>query len=225
METFLYESPEFQQKLASSSHALGEVKWLQRITRPGQVALDIGANKGVTTVTLARKVGKTGRVYAFEPIPEHFELLKSNLERNHADNVEAEQKAVTDKVGTLVLYARGEGTNFVAGEDAPAVTVETTTVDHFLQTKGSALPGVISMDCEGSELQVLHGAEQTLKAGAPEIFCEIHHDLLKVLEQSVEDVVAYLNSLGYEVEPVLADDLEQKVDFAHCSHIHAWRKR
>ena len=46
-----------------------ETKFLRHLLQPGQQVMDIGANYGVYTHSMARKVGASGRVWAFEPAP------------------------------------------------------------------------------------------------------------------------------------------------------------
>ena len=77
------------------------------------------------------------------------------------------------------------------------------------------------MDCEGSELLVLMGARESLQKNKVRIFCEIHHDSLKRLGQSVQHIVRYLQELGYEVYTVSLDDLSMGNDFDNTKYIFA----
>ena len=53
----------------------GEVEVFRKVLKPGDVAIDIGANIGALTIPMARLVGETGRVYAFEASAANAELL------------------------------------------------------------------------------------------------------------------------------------------------------
>jgi len=223
LQSFDYESPEFQTHLEENAHARGEVTSLQSICEPGMTVLDIGANKGVTTVTLARAVGGTGRVWAFEPVPESFALLQANLSRNKAANVQAFQMAVGAQTAEVDFHVHGEGSGIVPAQDAEPLKVTATTIDGFLRDHGGVNVDLISSDCEGSELLMLRGARQTLMANSLQIFCEIHHSHLNALGHSVTDVVAYLTQLGFQIRPLSVEHLESDVELAHCSHIHAAR--
>ena len=44
-----------------------EIKFLRRLLQPGEKAIDVGANCGVYTVSIAQAVGPSGKVWAFEP--------------------------------------------------------------------------------------------------------------------------------------------------------------
>jgi FkbM family methyltransferase len=184
-------------------------------------ALDVGANKGVTTVTLAKAVGETGRVWAFEPVPEHFAALQANLSQNNAANAHAFQVALADAPGEVDFYVHGEGSGIVPAEGAQRLKIAATTIDSFLQDHGIAGVDLISSDCEGSELLVLRGAEHALASYAPQVFCEVHHGYLSAQGKSVRDVVDYLRQLGFEVRPIAVERLGSDVGLEQCSHIYA----
>jgi len=209
-------------ELQSDPHHFGEVKFLQSIARPGMNALEVGAHDGVTTVTIAKAVGQTACVCVFEPVPEYFAALTENLSRNGVENVRPYQLAVTEQRGQRLFYKHGGGSGIVPEDGAEQITVKTTTIDDFLRDEGVDRINLINMDCEGSELLVLRGAEATLRKNQVQIFCEIHRDYLASLGQSVDDIVGYLEQLDFQVKPVLADDLSKDVGFGSCSHIYAW---
>nr|WP_075088707.1 FkbM family methyltransferase [Verrucomicrobium spinosum] len=60
------------------------------------VALDVGANIGVTSLILSERL-RSGRVFAFEPGETVFQLLQENLKNNAVSNVDAYHQAVSDK--------------------------------------------------------------------------------------------------------------------------------
>ena len=68
MELFLYDSPAFENSLKNNPHERGEVKFLESIVKEGMNVIDIGANKGITTVIIAKRIGG-GQLYSFEPAP------------------------------------------------------------------------------------------------------------------------------------------------------------
>jgi len=77
------------------------------------------------------------------------------------------------------------------------------------------------MDCEGSELLVLKGAEKTLKENKVKIFFEIHHDYLSHFGQSAQDIVNYLKKLGFQVYSVSLSDLSLGKEFYKCEYMYA----
>jgi len=225
MESFVYDSQEFRDSLGANPHLAGEVRFLQSIARQGMNIIDVGANKGITTVALAKSVGETGRVYAFEPVPEFYVALKGNLSSNGEENVTAYQLALSNVAGRIKFYKRGRGSGIVSRDEGEEILVNSTTIDDFTHQEGIMNIELISMDCEGSELFVLQGAKKMLSEQCPRIFCEIHHDYLKSLGQSVSEIVSYLGELAFRIRPVLADDLDKIVGLEQCSHIYAEKPR
>jgi len=220
-QPFVYESASFQAQLERDAHHHGEVTILETMAQPGMVVLDLGANKGVTAVALAKRVGPEGQVHAFEPVPEYYAALMENVALNEVDNVSVYQLAVTDKQSELSYYKHGEGSGIVRTDDAEEITVGTTSLDNFMAEQGLGRVELINMDCEGAELLVLRGAKKTLLKNAPHILCEIHHDYLSQLGQSVHDIVRYLRVLGFQVAPVSVEALDKDVELERCTHICA----
>jgi len=223
MNTFVFGSQEFQHELRDSPHHAGEVEFLQSVLSPGMHVIEAGANRGVTAVAIAKKIGSEGHLYAFEPVPEFCAELRENLLRNDADNVSAHQLALSDRRGSIQFYKHGGGSGITRAEDAEVLSVETTTVADFLAEQGEDRIDFLNLDCEGSELLVLRGAERTLEDHGPQIFCEIHRGYLGELDQSADDLVGFLTELGYEVRPLQVENLNGKSDVEKCSHVYARR--
>jgi len=55
---------------------------VERVLAPGQVVADVGASMGYFTCLMAKSVGSTGRVIAFEPTPSTFAILETNARRS-----------------------------------------------------------------------------------------------------------------------------------------------
>jgi FkbM family methyltransferase len=223
LELFAYDSTSFQAELKQNAHHHGEVVMLEAMAEPRMVVLELGANKGVTTVALAKRVGPHGQVHAFEPVPEYYAALMENLRLNEVDNVVVHQLAVTDKESEVSYYKHGEGSGIVKVGEAEEITVGTTSLDNFIAEQALERVDLINMDCEGAELLAIRGAKKTLEQNAPHIFCEIHHDYLSSLGQSVRDIVDCLNALGFQSAPVCVEDLDKDVEMESCTHICAVR--
>jgi len=221
MELFIYDSPAFKNFLKDTPHEAGEVKFLESIAKEGMNVIDIGANIGITTMALAKKIGRRGKLYSFEPTPEYFNILKKNISSNGLENVKVYELAVTDQIGRVDFYRKELSSGIVFEEGAEKFEVSTTTVDRFLSEEKIEKIDLINMDCEGSELLILKGAKETLRKNEVKIFCEIHHDFLKQLGQSVEDLVEYLQGLEFQVQSVSLNDLKTGNNFEKCEYIYA----
>lgn len=138
----------------------------RREVRPGQTALDLGANIGYFTLILAGRVGPSGRVVAFEPDPTNFSLLERNVAANGYTNAQLVRRAVWSRTGPLTLFLneenRGDHRAYDTAEGRASVQIEAVTVDDNF---GGDPPSVdwIKMDVQGSELHALRGMQRVLE--------------------------------------------------------------
>ena len=65
--------------------------------REGDYCVDIGAHLGYYTFELSRLAGKSGRVFAIEPVTKFYKTLQSQLSRKRIDNVQLYQLALGGK--------------------------------------------------------------------------------------------------------------------------------
>ena len=139
----------------------GEFALIKRL-RPGQVVLDLGANIGYFTLLFARQVGDSGHVYAFEPGPLSFLLLKKNIAINGYRNITPINKAVSDKSEILDLWIcltgesdnRLDGVKHGHGDRFPVMT-RCIALDDELPR--SLIVDYIKMDIQGAEYRALLG--------------------------------------------------------------------
>lgn len=211
----------FRNELKKNAHHYGEVAFLESILTPGMTVIEGGANRGVTAIAIAKAVGKSGCVHAFEPVPEYFEALRQNVLRNKIRNIYLHNLALSDKNGSIRFYKHGEGSGVTHSDEAEKIKVSAATLPHFLRNHSISKVDMINCDCEGSELLVFNKARNILKAHNPLIFCEVHRAYLKALNQSVQDLVDFFKQLGYAVKPIQVEALNNRSDFEHCSHIYA----
>jgi FkbM family methyltransferase len=164
--------------------ALYEPEAMQRIRRlvnAGDCCIDVGANLGYYTISLAKWVGPRGLVVAFEPFPGNFAILKKNVYLNQLQNVTLEPSALSNCSGSIQLIHGVEdkfsATPSVGGYavkgDRVSVNVQGYRLDDYTAGLGRA-PNFIKIDVEGAELAVLEGARRTLAAFQPILLVEIH---------------------------------------------------
>jgi FkbM family methyltransferase len=213
----------FENRLSSHPHEAAEVRFIESIVEPGMNTMDVGANIGVVTMALSRGSGEHGKVYAFEPQPTYFRILEGNLAANGIHNASAFPLAVTDRVGIVDFYDKGFASGIVRAGGAERTEVVSTTIDDFVADRRMRGVDLIAMDCEGSELLVLRGAENTLRSNSVKVVCEIHHDFLSSLGQSVGEIVEYLDHLGFEVQALSAGDMETAETVDNAGYLYAWK--
>ena len=172
----------------------------------GSVFLDVGAHIGYFSMKGAVKVGKTGRVLAFEPNPETLPLLRDNVAASHAENVIVEPIACTDREQMLTLYAGpsfNTGMSSLARDNVPVEGTEKSyavrgrKIDDVIRELNLTRVDAIKIDVEGAEGYVLRGAFETLKRFHPRLAIEVIPAQLANLHTTPQDIESLLRSAGY----------------------------
>jgi FkbM family methyltransferase len=187
-----------------------EVDAFRAALKPGDHAVDVGANVGCYTLLFARWVGAGGRVLALEPAPDAFDGLARHVALNGVGGiVRALDVAASDRSGSGRMAADGfHGTNrLLDAEDAasagPMLQVRTTTLDELCEREGLS-PALVKVDVEGAELAVLHGAAETIRRmGARlSLFVEMHPAEWRAAGVSAADVRGELAAMGLRAVPL-----------------------
>jgi FkbM family methyltransferase len=175
----------------------------------GDVVVDVGAHVGYYTLLAARKVGPEGRVFAFEPHPDNFDLLVKNINSNFYRNVIPVQKAVSNKTGKAELFLQAPSTHSLFRKNQnsnESVLVETTTLDEYFQTVEKRLRSrlkLIKMDIEGAEPQAMQGMQQILnEIGEVAIICEFEPENLKASGCDPSEFKSYLTEQGFKLQSI-----------------------
>lgn len=182
-----------------------EIALVRRLVQPGDRVVDIGANVGVFTVTLAQAVGPTGRVYAFEPVAGLAGLLRRSLAENRYGWVDLREQAVGDAAGSVELLQVQGGDHFGGsylwreGGAAPVGHTLTRVPLVRLDDLGLERPiRLIKVDVEGAEPLALRGALGIIKADRPAILAEIcAAQLVRLAGCTPNDLIAELAGYGY----------------------------
>lgn len=151
--------------------------------RDGDVYLDIGSNVGFFALHAAHLVGATGRVHAFEPVPELSESLRKSGAAS-ALPLTVHQVALSDRESEAMFFAAHDGTaNSLVPETAGhegryerTLATRVTTLDKLV-AEGAIQPSrikLIKVDVEGEEPRTVLGMVKTLEAAKfPAIWCEV----------------------------------------------------
>ncbi|MBI4232834.1 MAG: FkbM family methyltransferase [Chloroflexi bacterium] len=208
-------------RIASPSHVYSEAEFvygayesdvasvIEKLVRPGMAVGDLGAHIGYFTLLMAKLVGASGKVYAFEPDPANYALLVENIALNGYHNIVPIQAAVADKAGeaTLFLDKAFSGSHSlysqVPGVSKEAVTVETTTLDLFFEREGWPRIHAVKMDIEGAEPAALAGMKQLLgRNPGLHLIIEANPLTLKAAGFSSEEFLEQLAGLGLRVQVI-----------------------
>jgi len=142
-----------------------DLAFLECHIKPGMTVIDIGANLGMYSLAIAKLVGESGRVYAFEPAPSLYRAAARNIQRNDmAGIVRLENVALGSKTGNALLYPGGfnsGNSRLVASSRHPdAVRVSLSRLDDILPDLSVDW---IKIDVQGWEVEVLRGMQETLR--------------------------------------------------------------
>lgn len=194
-------------------------------TSKGDCVLDIGANIGYYSVLAAKKVGETGRVFAFEPDKNNFISLEENLKLNGLTNVKSEAVAVGDYEGFSDLYVntkhRGRSSfvkNFNETSDTLSYKVALSTLDEYAKKNNIKNIDVLKIDVEGYEIPVLKGGINTLKASlGTKMFVECNPESLKGSSHTVDELLAVIYDLGFDIKYIIDEPIGKLIPFSQNS--------
>lgn len=171
--------------------------FLEYFPKSGEVAIDGGACNGLITVILSLIVGKSGRVIAFEPDPENFENLKSNVKIYGLKNVAIINKGLFSRGDRMNFYGKGFlGSFFNVNNQKPCVIAEIARLDDEIERIGIKKVNFVKMDIEGSEIEAVRGAEKTLKNSDANLSIASYHILNG--KPTHAELEKELKRLGYE---------------------------
>jgi FkbM family methyltransferase len=183
-----------------------EIRYMQRVLRPGDTAVDVGSHKGGWLHWMAKAVGPEGRVFAFEPQPGLAKSLADVVRFRRLKNVTVEKMAVSSSSGTAILHhptgRTSTGATLEEGvfteNDARTQTAVTTIDDYFFKdpSKQGLRVRFIKVDVETHEYKVLRGAERVLTEHKPHLIFECEARTFKAGEMT--ELFNYLSGLGFD---------------------------
>lgn len=173
---------------------LAEWRLLEQLIRPGMTVVEVGANMGTHSVSMARACAPAP-FYAFEPQPRIFQVLCANLALNDIANAFAYPEGLGEAEGRAVvpLVDYGRQGNFggleLQPEGAVGIQVRIRSLDSF------ELPscGLIKIDVEGFEPQVLRGARQTIARCRPLLYVENDR------QAQQQEIISLIAGMGYRL--------------------------
>lgn len=168
------------------------IRYLSNVVKKGTTILDIGAWIGQYTLFFSKLVGDTGLVYAFEPDPKAFDILRDNVEKNCLTNVHIEKICINNSVGEAKFYPviqfGSSGSSLIPYMRSCAglreIIVGTTTIDKYCEENGIC-PDGIKIDVEGAEGLVIEGCRNTIEKYSPWILLEFHGTFMSEKERRI----------------------------------------
>jgi FkbM family methyltransferase len=210
---------------------------ISQYVKPGSIALDIGAHIGTHTVTMAKYVGKTGIVFAFEPNKNTYRELIYNLVANDCKNVYPIHAAIGKAksiVDVIISHPNNEGGSYVINTQGGDDVAIQLPLDAFNLNNVS----FIKIDVENMEADVLDGAVLTIMRNKPVMLIEIqgngqrpvqlNEDTEKMMQVSIEkirklgyDLIHLENSADYLALPEDLKDCIEKENIPADQRLHS----
>jgi len=177
-----------------------EVQAFVSLLKPGMVVVDVGANIGMYSMLSAQAVRPSGRVFAFEPVPEVYRSLTDNLAISGITNVVPNCLALSDVSGTARFYlGRNDSMgSLYRAQTTTAIEVPTETLDGFLERCGVAKVDAVKLDAEGAEMHIVRGMRRLLdRPDRPILFVEHNFGALHAAGSSAEELFTAILRYGY----------------------------
>jgi FkbM family methyltransferase len=177
------------------------------------VVIDLGAQTG--SFSLLAKYFPNSNWYAFEPIEEACNALKTNLFLNNINNVVVYQMAASNSSGwtTLKMPNIGAwglstiGSNVLRFTPINERKIQCIDLDSFVFNNHIEKVHFMKLDTEGWELYILKGAKNLIIRDRPIILMEYNETNMKQCDVLKEDIKNFLQAANYEWELISNEDI------------------
>lgn len=186
------------------AYELPTVRFIRSYLKAGDVAVDVGAQIGYLTLVMATADGGTTSVYSFEPEKNNIARFLRNMELNNLKNVTLLPKAASEHPGTIRLYLSADAnagthsTVFVEGNVSERfIEIPCTTIDLEMDQQQVNRLDLMKIDVEGGEIDVLHGASETLQRFHPVVIAELSDVLQQARGTTCKEFKQKMVELGF----------------------------
>lgn len=199
--------------------SFNDLSLLNKILSPGDLAIDIGAHIGDTTIPIAVAVGSSGLVIALEPNPATFKILEVNADKNQGVlNICPLNAAAMESDGEFEFHyndpglANGgyrKGYSFLQIPAFFSVKVKGINVSKYLiENYPDRLDKLryIKTDCEGHDYSVFKSLKPLVIKARPFIRMEIFDQMDLSDQKKLHAELTELNYRVYKIE--LADEVQ-----------------
>ena len=163
----------------------------------GDYVIDAGACFGDTSLSFAACVGESGKIFSFDIVPNHIDVMRFNFNQNPelAKRIEifccglGNEHRIAEPVGQVKESIVKPGASLSSNTEGMATSV--TTIDKFTSDRKIERIDFIKMDIEGEELNTLKGAVNTLRLHQPKLAISLYHKPEDIIE-----IPKFINDLG-----------------------------
>ena len=169
------------------------------LLQEGGVFFDVGANHGLLSLGLARKLDDRVQFHLFEPNLGLQESIKKSLKLYPSMQARINSEAVSDQDGTVQIHFQEGHLGMSHVVENGGVPLRSIKLDTYLANQQLDRVDFLKMDIEGYELAAFHGTENALKARRIKAIYFEYCEKWLSCRHPPRDLLDYLESLGYEV--------------------------
>lgn len=172
--------------------------------KPGMAFIDVGANAGVFSLFASDRVGPEGRVVAFEPSFETFQLLMRNIALNGSSRILPFNVAVGDKTSTVQFDpaspAHSGRAHIAETGSTEVLQIGAAELFPLLDALIGRRETIVKIDVEGAEVLVLKGLAPFLKSGrVSALVAEVNSEHLARFGSSEEELFNTMVEFGFTI--------------------------
>lgn len=155
----------------------------------GDCVIDVGGCFGESTLAFACKAGEAGKVIVMEFLPENLTVLNENIAINPGlqKRISVEPRPAWSDSSTTLSYAGfGAATQVRHGVVHGMTQIQAISIDDLCRKHNLGTVDFIKMDIEGSEMQAIRGASETIRKFRPKLAISVYHkwdDLIQIPEE------------------------------------------
>jgi FkbM family methyltransferase len=145
----------------------------------GDFVIDAGACLGDTAIVFGKAVGENGKVFAFDPVQNHLEVLEHNINQNPDCNIQAMPFGLSD---ADVDCPPIELQTYSPGFSSRNQNVPLRCLDSLVMTGDIPKIDFVKMDIEGAELSAIKGAASSIRKFKPKLAISLYHKPTDIFE-------------------------------------------
>lgn len=183
----------------------GPIKPLKQLIRPGGSVVDIGAHVGFFTLQFADWVSDGGRVIAVEPDPRNLEVLRQRIASSpNRQSLVLLEAVASNSIGSArILFDETNTADNRLDPDGQSIT--SVTLDSIVAENTISRLDLVKVDVQGAEIDVIAGAESTLRNQRPAFFVEFEYPDEPGKQASLQSCIDSIFGFGYSFHSLHRD--------------------
>jgi len=156
--------------------------------------IDAGAFIGDSPIILNKL--NPQNIYGFEPVKQSFDLMLKTINLNNINNIIPVKSGLGSEIGEMDIAIDGANgiSSSIGSNTCQKEKIFVDTIDNFAQNNNLNI-GLIKIDTEGMEQDILKGAKNTIKKDKPVLIVSIYHSAKDFFE--IKPLIESWN-LGYK---------------------------